>query len=182
MKVKVIQLAIVPVFALSACTDDDPNRKAMPTQQSQAQVVRHDDGSYSRPTTPATAQLVDSQQLKTGRISANQANSQPCQNPSANHPQPQQQGMTQQPCESSGSSGSGGGSSAGGGGGGGSSSSTYNSGGQHHDQMADNQRHSTTRMGFASRVSPDVIDSRRNVMVKSRGGFGASGGFGRAGG
>lgn len=178
MKVKVIQLAIVPVFALSACTDDDPNRKAMPTQQSQAQVVRHDDGSYSRPTTPATAQVVDSQQLKTGRISANQANSQPCQNPSANHPQPQQQGMAQQqPCETTSSGGGG----SGGGGGGGSSTSTYNSGGNS-DTLADNQRHSTTRMGFASRVSPDVIDSRRNVMVKSRGGFGASGGFGRAGG
>lgn len=177
MKVKVIQLAIVPVFALSACTDDDPNRKAMPTQQSQAQVVRHDDGSYSRPTTPATAQVVDSQQLKTGRISANQANSQPCQNPSST-PQPQQQGMAQQqPCETTSS----GGGSGGGGGGGGSSTSTYNSGGNS-DTLADNQRHSTTRMGFASRVSPDVIDSRRNVMVKSRGGFGASGGFGRAGG
>lgn len=176
MKVKVIQLAIVPVFALSACTDDDPNRKAMPTQQSQAQVVRHDDGSYSRPTTPATAQVVDSQQLKTGRISANQANSQPCQNPSST-PQPQQQGMAQQqPCETTSSGGG-----SGGGGGGGSSTSTYNSGGNS-DTLADNQRHSTTRMGFASRVSPDVIDSRRNVMVKSRGGFGASGGFGRAGG
>lgn len=170
MKVKVIQLAIVPVFALSACTDDDPNRKAMPTQQSQAQVVRHDDGSYSRPNS-TTAQVLDNKhQIRSNAQLAPTAprqNQQPCNTHQTNaNPSNQPNASTQnQPCSTSTSGG-------GGGGGGGGSSQVY-----------DNDRSSsTTKRAFSSRVSPEMIDSQRNITVKSRGGFGATGSFGRAGG
>lgn len=47
MKTKVIQLAIVPVFALTGCGDDAPKQpKVQPTPS--AQVARLQDGSYKQ--------------------------------------------------------------------------------------------------------------------------------------
>lgn len=48
IKPKICHLAIVPIFALSACGDDDPNRRATPTQANQEQIIRHADGSYQK--------------------------------------------------------------------------------------------------------------------------------------
>lgn len=49
MKTKVIQLAIVPVFALTGCGDDAPKQqKVTPTPAPAAQVIRQQDGSYKQ--------------------------------------------------------------------------------------------------------------------------------------
>lgn len=175
MKTKVIQLAIVPVFALSACTDDDPNRKATPTQTTQTQVVRHQDGSYSQP-----------------NLNARNANAQqPCQT---------QNPEEQENCAGSSSSGGGGGGSSSSSSTGQDTQQRYPT--QQHltsdtkkkkttarlsnadfdRQYAQYYTSHTTRPSYsASSYSATSGNKQKGATVTSRGGFGSTAGVARGG-